>query len=49
VVLNVSEEARTLAGTAGTVRLCTDRAREGEIVEGDLALPAHQGLVLERS
>ena len=48
VVLNMSEEELTLPGLPGTIRLCTDRARDLEVVEGPLHLAASEGLILER-
>ena len=48
VVLNMSAGELVLEGMAGTIRLCTDRAREREVIGGALLLAAFEGLILER-
>jgi alpha-glucosidase len=48
VALNMSPEPVTLAGLSGTIALCTDSAREHEVVELDLRLAPFEGLILER-
>ena len=47
VALNMSAETHELEGLAGTVRLCTNRAREGEAVGPALWVEAYEGSVLE--
>jgi alpha-glucosidase len=47
VALNMSAEALELGGTVGTIRLCTDRAREREVVGPTLRVGAYEGVVLE--
>lgn len=50
VVLNLGPAAELLpeppGGLRGTVAVCTHREREGERVEGEIALRADEGLVL---
>ncbi len=48
VVLNMSGGEVGLDGTAGTVRVCTDRARGHEVVDGPLQLAPFQGMIIER-
>ena len=48
VILNLSGGDVELDGIAGTVRVCTDRAREHEVLAGPLRLPPFQGLIIER-
>jgi len=48
VVLNVSGGEVGLDGLAGTVRVCTDRARGDEVVDGPLQLAPFQGMIIER-
>ena len=48
VVLNLSDEENGVEGMAGTVVLGTARARDGERVEGRLALAPWEGAVLTR-
>ena len=48
VVLNMSSSPVELDGLAGTVRLCTDRARDLEVVGSQVPMAAYQGLILER-
>ena len=37
-----------LDGLAGTVGLCTDRARDREVAGSPLRMRAYEGLILER-
>ena len=46
VALNLSDGASILGETNGTIRLCTDRARDGEPVTGELSLAPWEGVVL---
>jgi alpha-glucosidase len=46
VALNLSDEAAGVGGIAGTIRLGTDRAREGERVAGSLALGPWEGAIV---
>jgi glycosidase len=46
VAINLSGEAATLAGGRGVIAIDTDRARDGERVEGDLGLGPWEGAVL---
>ncbi len=48
VVLNMSAAEVGLDAMAGTVQVCTDRARDLETIDRPLLLPAFQGLILER-
>ena len=48
VVLNMSPEELRLDGMVGTIRLCTDRSRERQVVGDALPLGAFEGVVLER-
>jgi alpha-glucosidase len=47
VALNLSDGDVRVEGVSGTVLVATDRARDGERVEGALELPAWSGAVLE--
>jgi len=47
VVLNLSGAEATIDGLAGTVALATDRARDGEALEGALTLAPSQGAVVK--
>ena len=47
VALNMSAGDVVLEDAFGTVRVCTDRAREGEVVGGLLRLAPYQGVVTE--
>jgi len=49
VVLNMSAGPVGLDGLAGTVRLCTDRARDGEVAASPLRMAAYEGLILEHA
>ena len=49
VVLNLSGDEVQLDDLTGTVRVCTDRLREHEVVGGVLRLPAYCGAILERA
>ena len=49
VVLNMSGAELQLDNLSGTVRICTDRVREHEVVSGALRLPAYCGSILERA
>jgi alpha-glucosidase len=49
VVLNLSGAEVALTGLAGTIDICTDRRREGEPVDGPLAVGPALGLILRRS
>jgi alpha-glucosidase len=46
VALNLGGAPTTLDGVAGTVRICTDRGRDGERVDGALALGPWEGALL---
>ena len=48
MILNLSGDGVELDGIAGTVRVCTDRAREHEVLAGPLRLLPFQGLIIER-
>jgi alpha-glucosidase len=48
VVVNLSEDAATLDGIHGRVLISTDRARDGERVDGTLALGPWGGVVVAR-
>jgi alpha-glucosidase len=48
VALNLSAEAVELVGLSGTVRVCTNRLREGEVVGPDVRVDAYEGMILER-
>ena len=48
VVLNMSSGPLGLDGLAGTVQLCTDRARDLEFAGSPLRMAAHEGVILER-
>jgi alpha-glucosidase len=49
VVLNLSAAARVAGGLHGTIRVGTDRSREGEVVEGEVNLAPFEGVILERA
>jgi alpha-glucosidase len=49
VALNLGDEPSTLEGVAGSVRVATDRVRDGERVHGSLTLRAWEGAVVEIS
>ena len=46
VALNLSDSELTIEGLAGRVAIATDRARDGEAVDGSLTLGAWQGAVV---
>jgi glycosidase len=48
VALNMSEDELVLTGQSGTIVICTDRARESEVVSGDLRLAPFDGVILDR-
>jgi hypothetical protein len=48
VVLNMSPNPAGLDGLAGTVGLCTDRARDREVAGSPFRMRAYEGLILER-
>ena len=45
VALNLGDEPARLDGVAGAIVLCTDRARDGEVVSGGLELAPRQAVV----
>jgi alpha-glucosidase len=47
VAVNLAHEAASLDGVRGTIRICTDRGRDGETVDGTLRLDAWHGVVVE--
>ena len=47
VALNLSDAEVTVEGLRGRVAIATDRARDGEAVDGALTLGAWQGAVVE--
>ena len=47
VALNLSDDRTTVAEIAGTIALCTDRGREGDVVGDNLELEAWEGVVVE--
>jgi alpha-glucosidase len=47
VALNLSDSEVTVEGVSGRVAIATDRARDGEAVDGALTLGAWQGAVVE--
>jgi glycosidase len=47
VALNLSDRAATLDGVRGTIRMCTDRRREGDNSGGSLALPEWEGVIVD--
>ena len=47
VALNLSDTEVTVGGLAGRIVIATDRARDGEAVDGSLTLGAWQGAVIE--
>ena len=49
VALNLSDSELTIEGLAGRVAIATDRARDGEAVDGSLTLGAWQGAVIDAS
>ena len=46
VALNFGDAPTELEGITGTVRICTDRGRGGEQVEGTLVLGPREGVVV---
>jgi alpha-glucosidase len=48
VALNISLDEIVLSGVTGTVQVCTNRDREGEVIGDDLRLAAFEGVILER-
>ena len=46
VAVNLADEPASLDGVRGTVRISTERARDGETVDGTLELDAWQGAVV---
>ncbi len=46
VAVNLADEVASLDGVRGTVRISTDRARDGETVDGTLRLDAWHGVVV---
>jgi len=49
VALNVGDDPRTLDDVHGTIRIGTNRARDGERVNGSLSLSAREAVVVELS
>jgi alpha-glucosidase len=49
VALNFGDAEATLGGVTGTVRIATNRARDGETVDGSLTLGGSEGVVLALS
>ena len=49
VAVNLSEAPVTVDGPAGRVVIATDRGRDGETVDGALALGPYEAVVVERS
>jgi alpha-glucosidase len=47
VALNLSDRAAALDDIWGTIRVCTDRQREGETPAGQLELGEWEGLIVE--
>jgi alpha-glucosidase len=47
VALNMAAEAQVVSVPSGTIRICTDRARDLEVVSADLHLAPFEGLILE--
>jgi alpha-glucosidase len=47
VALNLSDAAVTVAGLRGRIAIGTDRARDGQAVDGSLTLAPWQGAVIE--
>jgi alpha-glucosidase len=47
VALNLSDSEVTVEGLRGRVVIATDRARDGDAVDGSLTLAAWQGAVIE--
>ena len=48
VALNLSDEPVTVPGVTGRVAVATDRARDGEALDGAVALGAWEGVVARR-
>jgi Domain of unknown function (DUF3459) len=48
VALNLSDAPVTVDGLAGAVLVATDRARDGERVDGGLALAPWSGAIVDR-
>ncbi len=48
VALNLSEDDAVVPGVSGTIRIATDRTRDGEQVSNGLPLDAWSGVILER-
>ncbi|MGH2793970.1 MAG: alpha-amylase family glycosyl hydrolase [Actinomycetota bacterium] len=48
VLLNLGDAEETVSGVTGRVALGTDRARDGDGVDGDVALAPWEGLLVER-
>jgi alpha-glucosidase len=46
VALNLADDTATLDDVQGTIRVCTDRARDGERVDGALRLGPREGVVI---
>ena len=46
VALNLSETARTVDDVSGSIAICTNRSRDGESVNGSLALAAWEGAII---
>ena len=44
--LNLGEDTATFTGVDGSIALATDRARDGDPVDGRLVLPPHQGALI---
>ena len=49
VVLNLSAAGHVVGGLHGTIRVGTDRSREGRGVEGGVDLAPFEGVILERA
>ena len=47
VAVNLGDEAAAHDGVTGTVRVSTDRSRDGERVDGTLAVGPWEGVILE--
>jgi alpha-glucosidase len=47
VALNLSDAEAAVEGVGGRVAMATDRAREGEEIDGTVRLGAHEGVVIE--
>ena len=48
VALNLSDDDHVVPGIEGTIRIATDRSRDGEAVAGPLTLDAWSGVIIER-